>query len=190
MKAILIHGWPGREEYFDLKVPSPSNNQWFPWLQKQFLIQGILAQTPEMPLAYEPNYEKWKETFEQFTLESDTILIGHSCGGGFLVRWLSENKVKVGKVVLVAPWIDPGLKKEIDPNFFNFQIDENLTQKTHGVGIIYSTDDYSDVVESVNIIKSKVKNLKIKKYKDKGHFVIKDMKSDTFHEILEFLKVI
>jgi len=85
--AIIIHGCPTKEEYSDSIRPSPSNCHWFPWLQRQLLLKGVLAQTPEIPDAYEPNYEKWKSMFERFDINEDTLLIGHSCGGGFLVRW-------------------------------------------------------------------------------------------------------
>lgn len=89
---------PSREEYLKPTRPAASNNHWLPWIQKQLSINGIVAQTPEMPEPFRPDYDKWKETFEQFTLNDDTILVGHSCGGGFLLRWLSENDVKVGRL--------------------------------------------------------------------------------------------
>ena len=145
--AIIIHGYFTKEEFFDVKRPAPSNDHWFPWIQKQLLIKGILTQTPEMPNSYAPEYEKWKNFFEQFHLDEETILIGHSCGGGFLIRWLSEHDVKVGKVVLVAPWLDPGNKEVGD--FFRFTIDPNLASKTSGLTLIYSTDDAESVIESV-----------------------------------------
>ena len=59
--AILIHGTCDEEEYFSDLYPSLSNSHWFPWLQKQLLIKGIFTQTPEMPDAYKPDYEKWKK---------------------------------------------------------------------------------------------------------------------------------
>lgn len=90
--AILLHGACDKEEYFDDQYPSLSNSHWFPWLQKQLLINGVLAQTPEMPDAYAPNYDKWKSEFERMEINENTVLVGHSCGGGFLVRWLSWNK--------------------------------------------------------------------------------------------------
>jgi len=106
--AIILHGMPDESEFKDPNREASSNCHWYPWLQRQLVLNGILAQTPEMPKAYEPEYDAWKEMFERFDTDEETILIGHSCGGGFIVRWLSENKDKrVGKVVLVAPWIDP-----------------------------------------------------------------------------------
>lgn len=182
-KAILIHGWPEKEEYFDPARPAPSNDHWFPWIQRQLLLKEILAQTPEMPEAYQPNYEKWKQTFEQFDIDEQTVLVGHSCGGGFLIRWLSENNQKVGKVILVAPWLDPD--HMIDPNFFKFDIDENLADKTQGITVIYSTDDYPDVLQSVEILRSKLKKAEFQEFTDKGHFVMESMHTEEFPELLE-----
>ncbi|MEX0652068.1 MAG: alpha/beta fold hydrolase [Candidatus Paceibacterota bacterium] len=76
-----------------------------------------------MPEPYLPNYEKWIEVFEQFKVDEETDLVGHSCGAGFLLRWLSENKINVGKLVLVAPWIDPINELGDENNFFDFERD-------------------------------------------------------------------
>ncbi len=116
--AIIIHGTCDEEEYFSDAYPSLSNSHWFPWLQKQLLIKSIFTQTPEMPEAYKPDYEKWKHEFERFSVDKETILIGHSCGGGFLIRWLSENKVEIDKLILVAPWLDPRNRRTT--NFQNY----------------------------------------------------------------------
>lgn len=183
--AILIHGRPDREEFFDLKMPASSNCHWLPWLQKKLLLNGVLAQTPEMPAAFEPDYQKWKWMFEQFEIDEETILVGHSCGGGFLVRWLSENNIKVGKVVLVAPWLDPD--QEMGNNFFDFEIDENLVEKTDKLVVMYSLDDFPDIIESVNILKSKLKNAEFVEFRDKGHFCFDDLETEEFPELLECL---
>ncbi len=54
--AIILHGRPGKEEYYDASVPSASNHHWIPWLQKQLLVNDIHAQTPEVPNAYDASY--------------------------------------------------------------------------------------------------------------------------------------
>ncbi len=136
--AIIVHGMPSKEEYLDGTVPSPSNSHWLPWLQRQLLLRGIVAQTPEMPEPYEPKYELWKSVFEQFTLNEETVLVGHSCGGGFLVRYLSENEIKVGAVVLVAPWIDT--ERSLATKMFDFSIDTHLAQKTRKLTVFVSSE--------------------------------------------------
>ena len=103
--AILVHGWVGKQEYYDERYPTASNSHWFPWLTKQLMIRDIHTVAVEMPNGFYPQYEVWKREFERFDITPETLLVGHSCGGGFLVRWLSETDQKVGRVVLVAPWI-------------------------------------------------------------------------------------
>lgn len=182
-KAILLHGWPDKEEFFDASKPSSSNSQWLPWLQKQLVVRGIDTQTPEMLNAYEPNYEIWRKTLENLRPDENTILVGHSCGGGFIVRWLSENNIKVDKVFLVAPWIDL-TKEHIDPKFFDFKIDESLRDKTNGITIIYSDNDYEDVGQTVNFLKGKIRNVKLIEMKGMGHFVTEDLGSNEFPALL------
>jgi hypothetical protein len=33
--AIIIHGMPSTEEYYDVNRPASSNCHWLPWIQKQ-----------------------------------------------------------------------------------------------------------------------------------------------------------
>ncbi|NVN97036.1 alpha/beta fold hydrolase [Candidatus Nomurabacteria bacterium] len=183
--AIIIHGYTNKSEFLDTSRPAASNDHWFPWIQRQLLLNGIEAQTPEMPGFYEPNYEKWKNLLDKFEPDENTMLVGHSCGGGFLVRWLSENNKKVGRVVLVAPWLDPN--KKIDPDFFNFEINPDIVSRTDGITIMYSTDDNPTILQSVEMIKSKVKNIKIKEFNGKGHFILSRMKTEKFPELLSLL---
>jgi uncharacterized protein len=41
--AIILHGNPSKEEYYDPKMPSMSNAHWIPWLQAQLLTHEIAA---------------------------------------------------------------------------------------------------------------------------------------------------
>lgn len=181
-KAIILHGMPSKEEYYDPDMAAPSNMHWIPWVQRQLLMKNILTQAIELPVPYRPEYMDWKKVFEQFNIDEETLLIGHSCGGGFLVRWLSENEVKVGKVVLVAPWLDP--EKILDTDFFDFTLDSDVISKTAGLHIFISDDDYDHVVESAKILEGALKNIEVKRYKDKGHFTYDDMGTDEFPELI------
>lgn len=182
--AIIIHGKPPKEEYLDLRENSPSNKHWIPWVQHQLNIKGVLTQTPEMPNPYEPVYEEWKLVFEQFNIDNNTSLIGHSCGGGFLIRWLSEQKnIMVDNIILVAPWLD--LEHHLKTNFFNFTIDSNITDRAKKISIFYSTDDDDDILGSVNRIKNIIPSIYLKKFINHGHFTYGDMKTDKFPELVE-----
>ena len=180
--AIIIHGMPSEEEYYKDENPSPSNAHWLPWIQKELIKKDILAQTPEMPVPYNPEYKAWKEVFEQFIINENTILIGHSGGSGFIVRYLSENNVKVGNVVLVAPWID--MEKSLETGMFDFKVDEGFVSKTKGVTIFISNDDDKPMHDTVRNLRN-IKDIKIVEFKSKGHFCYKDMSTNEFPELLE-----
>ncbi len=185
--AIIVHGMPDKDEYYAVEFPSASNSHWLPWLQKQLIIHDIKADTPEMPHAYEPEYEVWKQEFERFDVAPETILVGHSCGAGFLVRWLSESPhTKVSKVVLVAPWLNT--EKERDITFFDFVLDEALVQRIP-ITIFESTNDDYYVQQSVAVLRKKLPTATIVTFKDHGHFCKSDLGTDAFPELLlEVLK--
>lgn len=128
--AIILHGMADSEEEYDGRE---SEHHWIPWLCQQLGLEGYAVYTPEMPMPYAPEYEAWKRAFEKLIIDEETILVGHSCGGGFLVRYLSENDVRVGKVVLVAPWLDPN--KGHCPDFFSFTIKRQIVEQTQSVTI-------------------------------------------------------
>ncbi len=180
--AVIIHGTCDEAEYFDPKFPSLSNSHWLPWLQKQLLIRGIEAQTPEMPVAYFPNYEAWSEELDKYNLNANSILIGHSCGAGFLLRYLSEKKISIAKLILVAPWLDP--EKEKDPQFFEFEIDKDLASRVQQIHLLYSVNDMGSVLKSVETIKSNISGLTVKEFKFHGHFTYGEMRTTRFPELL------
>ena len=182
--AIILHGMPSKREYYSDKYPSASNSHWIPWLQKQLLIKDIQTYTPEMFKCYLPNYELWKFEFEKNKITSETILVGHSNGAGFIIRWLSENKdIKVNKVILVAPWLDPNNKKE--KSFFDFEFDSDLVSRTNKFLIFNSTNDDEEMHVSLKLIKDKIKNVKVRNFENYGHFCYSHLGTDAFPELLE-----
>lgn len=185
--AILVPGRPDKEEYYDPQYPTNSNNHWFPWLSKQLQIKDVFAVAIEPPRPWAPRYDAWKKEFEKFDITPETVLVGHSCGGGFLVRWLSENKDKrVGKVVLVAPWINPDDYEISDTaDFFEFDIDPDFPSRTGGVTVFISSDDEPSVVKTVDILKSTVNGLTVREFTGKGHFTLRTLGTVEFPELLQ-----
>lgn len=184
--AIILHGTCSRKEYYSDEFPSLSNSHWLPWLQKQLLMRDIAAATPEVPNAFKPDYEVWGREAERFDIGPETVLVGHSTGGGFWVRWLSEHPdIRVGKVVLVAPWLDPNnIKKS---TFFDFEIDPNLVKRTAGLTIFASDNDHLGIRWSVETLRQKLKGHKYREFHNYGHFCYEDMHTDKFPELLDEL---
>ncbi len=183
-QVILIHGMPSKEEYFDTSLPRPTEAHWFPWIKSEIEEKGVEAHVPAMPEPYEPKYDLWKEVFEQMKISNETILVGHSCGAGFLVRYFSEHpELNPKKIILVAPWIDPE-PHELDTGFFDFTIDPSLTDRTSLV-VFYSTDDEESCVKSAEIILEVLPNATYHKFDNKGHFTKGDLGTEEFPEFLE-----
>lgn len=188
--AVLLHGLQDKDEYYNVDIAAPGNAHWFPWLQKQLLVRDIYAETPTVPSSYNATYEDWKKAFERVDhIDEHTVLVGHSCGGGFLIRWLSENpSAKVGKVVLVAPWLDPTNDPAYDEargDFFKFTIDKNLVARTQGVTVFVSNDDFATILQTVEIIEAEIDNVKVVRFEGMGHFCEEDMHTSEFPELLE-----
>lgn len=181
--AILVPGRPDKDKHYDPTLPSNNQNYWFAWLQRQLIIRDVHTVSIEPPFPFRPRYDEWQKEFERFDITPETILIGHSCGGGFLIRWLSENKVKVGKVVLVAPWINPHNVKESDTaDFFDFDIDPNFPSRSESVTVFVSQDDFSGVRKTVEILKDSAVGINVIEYANKGYFTMAE-----FPELLDQL---
>lgn len=185
--AILVPGRPDKEEHYDPKRASNSEDHWFSWLKRQLILQDIHAVSIEPPFPFRPRYEDWKREFERFEINPNTILVGHSCGGGFLVRYLSEHPdLQVGKVALVAPWINPDDNPRSDTaDFFHFTIDPTFAGRTQGTTIFISSDDVASVLKTVDILRKQVNGLTIKEYTGKGHFTLDSMGTPAFLELLQ-----
>lgn len=183
--AIILHGQPGRDEYYDPKMPSMSNAHWIPWLQGQLLKNDIAAATPEVPLAYKPDWELWKKEVERFDLTPSTLLVGHSRGGEFWLRYLSENKdIKVGKVILVAPSLSWYYSDDI--YFGKFNIDPKISERTEGIVLFHSDNDGEGIQRSVKEIRDVIKDLNYHEF-HLGHFTTGSMQSTEFPELLKEL---
>lgn len=183
--AIIVHGMPPKEEYYNPDSAAGGNFHWLPWLQKQLIIRDIKADNPSIPHSYAPTYENYCREFERFDITPETILVGHSNGAGFLVKWLSEHKdVKVGKVVLVAPWMDP--EGELESGMYkDVYIDTDLVSRTKGVVIFHGDNDEEDIQVTVAELLESVRNIQYREFSGYGHFIPSDMPSPEFHELLE-----
>jgi predicted alpha/beta hydrolase family esterase len=181
-QALIFHGTCDKEEYYSDNYPSLSNSHWTPWLQKQLLIAGWESHAPEVFEAYAPTYRKWLGELERYTVDSDTVLVGHSCGGGFLLRWMHENSnVEFKKVILVAPWLDPDETTSGDM----FKVDFNI--KNQDKVVVYESDDDMDSIKnSVLEIKNFMPDAKYIAFSGYGHFCYEyNMTSLEFPELLK-----
>lgn len=180
--AIILHGKPSLEIYQDPGNPVPSQNHWLGWLRSELLQKGYVVNNPEAKEPYSPRYDLWLDAVSGLNIDFETTLVGHSAGAGFWLRYLSENPtLNPEKLILVAPWID----RSKYPDFFDFQIDEDLQHRVLGaISIFNSLDDSAKVHNTVAEIQAKIPSASRYDYTDKGHFTISSMGTNKFPELL------
>ena len=81
----------------------PQEN-WFPWLKLELEKLGCKVIIPQFPTARNQTIENWLKIFKKYErfYNEDTILIGHSLGGAFLLRVLEEHNIKIKVAFIVA----------------------------------------------------------------------------------------
>ena len=121
-KCIIIHGCPSDVKKAMNLETRTYDKHWIPWLKQNPIASGIKTETPLMPDPWEPNYQKFKAEFEKYSVVENTILVGHSCGCAFLVKWLGETKRKISKLILVAPWKIPDKDDDFRKEFYIWNI--------------------------------------------------------------------
>lgn len=181
MNVVIVHGCP------DLDEPrSPEertyDKHWIPWIKEKLTDKRIACETPLMPEPWNPKYEDWKKKFEKIKIDENSILIGHSAGTTFLVRWIAETKRKIKKLILVASWKEPWLDTPENKDFCNFDLDPQLDNLAKE--IIIFTSDYPEEKERA-IFFNKSFNSKLIELKGRGHFVENHMGTNEFPELLE-----
>lgn len=175
--CIIIHGCPSTPN------DTSYNKHWIPWAKKELQKNNIPTQTPNMPTPWQPNYENFKKTFEKLNITEKTVLVGHSCGTAFLIRWLGETKTKIKKLILVAPWKinDEGDKHREE--FYTFDINPEINSLAQKIAIFTSDTEEVAGKKSLKIYKE-VLNAKIIEIKNYGHFTQNEMKTIEFPQLI------
>ena len=137
-QVILIHGGSVFKTYKDyikslksLKVDLERYRTigWKDSLQEK-LGNRFDVLLPKMPNPSNSQYNEWKILFNKIAclLDNNVILIGHSLGGVFLAKYLSENKFpkKILASILIAPPYD---EKDVEEPLGDFVISNNLNKQ-------------------------------------------------------------
>jgi predicted alpha/beta hydrolase family esterase len=145
--VIIVHGTneKDRENMIKYKLPPQNEREWIGWIKSKLDEKEIMCVAPLMPENWNPKYEDWKKEFEKNNIGENSILIGHSAGGGFLVRWLGETKKKIKKLILVAPAIiHSGGWKPLN-DLLKFEIDKSVGDNVNEIIIFVSNDDIKGI---------------------------------------------
>ena len=171
MRCIIIHRWSANPE-----------SDWYKSVAESLKNEGFNVEIPEMPNTSEPEINSWinklNESVPNPNLE--TCFIGHSIGCQAILRYLEslDNKVKVGRIVLVAPWFNlQNLEKEsekIAKQWIETPIDLDKVKKhLTKITAIFSDNDPWVSLSDIEVFKSLL-GAKIIVDHNKGHFSSED----------------
>jgi len=140
---------------------------------------------PRMPNSNNAKYIEWKIWFERILplLKNELILIGHSLGGLFLVKYLSENKInnKIKSLLLISTPFD-----DEEDSTFNLTFPLlNFSEQCPNIYLIHSKDDVGVNFDQLLKYKEQLPLAKEVVFEDKGHF-----NQETFPEIIKLIKEI
>lgn len=194
-QIIVIHGGNTSETYeeyisslksFEIDFEKMMSKGWKDTLGKK-LGKEFEVVLPKMPNFFNAKYLEWKIWFEKIVpfFESKVVLIGHSLGGIFLAKYLSENKFPkriLATFLVAAPYND----KDSDYSLADFALkkDLRLLQNQSEKLFVYQSQD-DDVVPFVDFKKYKkaLPDASFRKFDNKGHF-----RQKNFPEIIREIK--
>ena len=154
---------------------------------KEALMETHECIMPRFPNAMNADYIAWSIWFEKVIpyLRDDVILVGHSMGGGFLLRYLSENSVPItiAQLHLAAGVIDdvecPGVGD------FGIKIGtwSGFMSNIEAVHLWHSNDDDCVPVHHSERLAEKCPKAITHYFIDRGHFL-----QSEFPELLSVIK--
>lgn len=195
-QVIVIHGgdtFETYEDYFNhLKNYQIESLDYFKRKDWKNSLQDRLGEdfeviAPQMPNRKNARYEEWKIWFEKIIplLNDEVILVGHSMGGIFLAKYLSENNFpkKIISLHLVSAPYDT---ETITEPLGDFEIKNpvaNLAKHTDKIFLYQSRDDrvvpFTDVEKYQRDLPSAI----LTAFEDRGH-----LSQEEFPELVERIK--
>lgn len=129
----------------------------------------------EMPNSLNAKYIEWKIWFDKFVplMNQEVVLVGHSQGGIFLIKYLSENnftKKLLGLHLISSPIDTEGSDGWSLADFTLSESILNLTENFKNINLYHSEDDDVVPFSALRKYKEKIPNAKEFKFKDRGHF--------------------
>jgi predicted alpha/beta hydrolase family esterase len=183
MNCIIVHGSNSSEK--DSAEGLPENERhWKPWLKRELEKRGIQVSNELYPQDWNPDYDEWKKIFEKNRIGEDTILVGHSAGGAFLVRWLDETKRKIKKLVLVSPGKTGKARTSGRARFYGEKTIKDIGKYVNDKIILFTSND--DIPSHIKGAHEYEKELpaKVIFLENQGHFTLEDMRTEEFQELL------
>jgi len=183
-----------KENYFIIhgSFSSPYSN-WLGWLHDFIETEGKQVYVPDFPIGvgYQ-NYENWSKLLKYYLdlglLNEKTTIIGHSIAPIFISKFLTENKIKVKKLIFVCGFNNYlGIDEQYDNVNKSMYFDnlEDVKQYADEIICFYSDNDpyvryevekkFADTIATEHVF-----------LPNSGH-INSESGYDTFEEIISYL---
>jgi uncharacterized protein len=189
-KVFIIHGWDGTP-----------NEPMHKWLKKTLEEKEYIVEVPKMPNSSEPKIKSWINKLKEIVINPNdkTYFIGHSVGCQGILRYLEtlDKNVKVGGVILIAPWmyLDENTIKEEGEEVIEIAKPwmetplkwDKIKNSTNKFVCIFSDNDPYVPLTNKDLFKEKL-GAEIIIEKNKGHFTESDKVFDNktaFRKLIE-----
>jgi predicted alpha/beta hydrolase family esterase len=142
---------------------------------------------PEMPNKMNAKYREWEIWFEKYApfLRNGVILIGHSLGASFLLRYLSQKDLPVelgGLYLIAAPFFTESTEEGGDFCFVEAQL-PSIAQKVEKMVLIQSKDDKVVPFSHFERLTEVFPKAEHMIFDDRGHF-----NQESFPELIAHIK--
>ena len=136
--VVMIHGYNGIPKIYY-------------WLKQELETRGYLVIIPEFPAQEGVVYDKWIKILDEYKPEfnSETIVIAHSIGNEFIIKYLVENNIDIGLYISLAgfcecfEWIDrPDLNRAVKEFLVSKEEIEEFKKLAKEKYSIYSDNDH------------------------------------------------
>lgn len=164
----------------DIERYKTSKDDWKPWL-RQKLGEEYEVVLPTMPNKTNAKFEEWKIWFEKIIpfLNNEVVLVGHSLGADFVIKYLSENKFskKLKGVFLVSGVFD---KDSNGYSLLSFSLPEKLDLQTENIFLYHSKDDPFVPFSALDSFMKVLPSAHFRVFEDRKHIT-----QDEFPEIVD-----
>lgn len=198
-KQIIMLGGGGsydtREDFLeDLRKREVDNTKYKRW--KDWIAWSLEDKyefiSPDFPCRDNADFEAWKIWFEKYfpLFRNNLIIVAHSLGTIFIIKYLLENKFdfRISELHLVAPIISNDFQPETDIEStstftFDFKKVSELEGKVEKIVLWHSEDDNICDIKNSNYLKEQLPGSLFNKFVDRGHFL-----QSTFVELFDHLR--
>jgi predicted alpha/beta hydrolase family esterase len=186
-QVFVIHGgtsaFPTHKEFLgylenkELEFERLEFRGWKEHLQDNLGVDYKVVQ-PRMPNRESARYDEWKIWFEKFVpfMQDGLALVGHSLGGLFLAKYLSEETLpkKVTATFLLAAPFDSGgrdrQKRIIAAGFSLPKSIEKFSEQAGKIFLYHNKDDAIVNFEELKKYQGALPKAEVRVFEDRNHF--------------------